>query len=128
MDEGRPSQWVPSRSAIEEGRRTLWKTGKLAQSSVTTSYGDSFVEVTTGGGLGMYPIYLSQGTRPQTPSQRQKGFFWAKFYETGQTFWRAMALSKTLKGLPARRFSLVQDVDVVTIQEKLKNYLIKGTV
>jgi phage gpG-like protein len=128
IDEGRPSQWQPSRSAIEDGRRTLWKTGRLAQSAKTSSYGENFVEVTTGAGLGAYPIFLSRGTNSQIVSPKQRGFFWAKFYETGRTFWRAMALSKTLKGLPTRRFSLVQDADVVAIQNKLKDYLIRGAV
>jgi phage gpG-like protein len=122
LDEGRPSQWQPSRAAMNEGRRTLFKTGRLATSSQVTSVDSKHVEVTTGHGLN-YAKYVHFGTRNQLISDKQRGFFWFKFKETQDTFWKAMALSKTLKGLPARRFSLFQDEDVRTISEMLSHYI-----
>jgi phage gpG-like protein len=125
--EGRPSQWIPSRSAMEEGRKTLTKTGRLANSPQITRLESKFVEVTTGGGLGKYPLYVHFGTRNQVITKRQRAFFWWKFKEEGRPMWKAMALSTTLKGLPARRFNLIQDSDVNYIKDLMREYLLDNT-
>jgi phage gpG-like protein len=61
--QGRPEAWVQSKAAMKEGRKTLIKTGALMESDKISSVGSDHVEVTTGEGLGMYPVYLQKGIR-----------------------------------------------------------------
>lgn len=128
--EGRPSQWVPSRAAMEEGRRTLTATGRLSRSPRVSSVGSTFVEVSTGEGLGKYPIYMNFGTGSQTVSEQQRKFFWFKYFSTGRAFkkWRAMALSKIIRGNPARRFNVIQNEDVNRISQLMRDYILRGNV
>lgn len=125
-EQGRPGKWPPSLSATREGRQTLVKTGALLNDERINSISGNHVEVAFGASLGKIPFYLQFGTGAQVITKKQRGFFWYKFLDTGESFWKAMALSKTLKGLPARRHVRVQDEDVIDIMLILKNYLLQG--
>jgi len=50
-------------------------------------------------------IHNEGGTIEQTPTPKQRRFFWAMFRQTKETHWKAMALAKKLKiEMPKRQF------------------------
>lgn len=120
---GRPP-WIPSRSAQEEGRKTLIKSGALRDSGKITSLSSTGVEVAQGVGLGKYPIFMQLGTSIRSVTDKQRGFFWWKYKSESLPMWKALALSKIIKGLPPRPFVLFQEEDKTKILEYLNNYFI----
>lgn len=123
LDEGRPSQWQPSRAAMNEGRRTLMKSGRLATSSHVTSVDGKHVEVTTGQGLN-YAKFVHFGTQNRLATDKQRRYLWAVVFKNFK-FDRSHAQSSPmmLRGLPARRFNLFQDEDVTRISGMLSQYI-----
>lgn len=123
---GRPSPWPISRAAQEQGRQTMIASGALRDSGEITQQTEDSVEVSFGEGL-VYSIFHQRGTGPHAVTPRQRGYFWYKFFETGQTSWKAMALTKILKGLPVRRHVQIQDESRDSIIGMLQQYLIRGS-
>lgn len=73
------------------GAQTLIDTGKLHDSVVVVKIGKREVHVKTS--LPYSAVHEFGGTFIITPKQRR--FFWAKYGETGDTMWLALALSAT---------------------------------
>jgi len=132
---GRPEQWPQSKRAQfknsvdgEGSHKTLVDTGALMNSG-RADVGTNFVDVTWGQGL-PYAVAQNFGADiNQTVTERQRAFFWAKWYESDGTIpaFKAMALAKTLHiVLPQRKFMRIQDEDVQTILNILRNYIINN--
>ena len=51
----------------------------------------------------VYSAVHEYGLENQVITPRQRGFFWAMWYETGETMWKALALSTTYT-IPARPY------------------------
>lgn len=133
-EEGRPSQWTPSKKVFKGGK-TLYGTGVLYNSVGPSARGPDFTEVSWGAGLPYARAHQYGADIVQQVSPLQVSFFWAKWYETKELMWKALALkfgaSKHGKGenfleihIPQRRIGL-QDEDGNAITGVLREFLIR---
>lgn len=74
-------------------------TGKMYKSVHVTTVSKEEVEVREGPLPYVFAQEFGLPNQPITPKQRR--FFWAKFFETANSMWRALALSATYT-IPAR--------------------------
>jgi phage gpG-like protein len=128
--EGRPIQWPPSKAALEEGRKTLTKTGALRNSGQIEEITPNSVTVTWGNGLPFdYGVVHQFGDSwTATPTEKQRKFMWAKWYQNkAATQYKGSALAKTWNiHLPARRFFNLQDDFLQSAGEVMRQYIING--
>jgi len=140
---GRPVAWPPSQAALRENRKTLVKSGKLKNSIQVSDIGPFHVVVSGGEGApyGMAHQFGFDGVQPVT--EKQRGFFWSKYYESkgtgdsalgGKTTetgeaqkWKRMALSTSLRVHVIKRewFNVPQNLGRV-IADYLGKYFTTG--
>jgi phage gpG-like protein len=131
-EQGRPVKWPSSQAADREGRDTLIDSGLLMNSPAISYIAPSFVEVSTGDGLGIYPSVMQFGTqKPRTITDAQRRFFWFKWYEGNESepWWKSMAIKNKppiLQPFPAREFSMFQEEDVQNISWRIMGWLMEG--
>lgn len=100
-------------------------TGKLRGSGVATS-GPDFAQVAAGKGFVYAAIHQFGGETHPRVTVKSRAFFWAKFFETGNVMWKAMALKYKVGDrmeirIPARPY-------LVWIPEEVERYMeIMGT-
>jgi phage gpG-like protein len=120
---GRPDAWIPSK----QGGKTLVGTGALRDSAQVSAVGEGFVEVTVGGDLPYASILETGGTITQAVTERQRKYFWAQWYRTGEESWKAAALSKRLTiNIPPRPYAMIQEEDTDAITELVEKYIFDG--
>lgn len=74
------------------------------------------VDIFVGEGLPDTALHHFGGDVFQVVTEKQRGFFWAMFYETDDDMWKFMALSKSLLSHhPERTLMAFQEEDVDTI-------------
>lgn len=122
---GRADPWAPLK--YRKGK-PLILTGALRGSGETTS-GPDFAQVTAGRGMMHAAIHQYGGTTHPRVTAKSKAFFWAKWYETGETKWKAMALGfkvgeKMTIRIPARPFLVWAPGDVEQYQQTLMGAMI----
>lgn len=103
---GRPP-WLPTRANLTQP--LLGKGGLF--SSITESSGEDWAEVSTDL---IYARTHQQG-RSFIPTPKQKGFFWAQYFDTLNEKWKWMALAANrgrMFYIPARPFMVLQPEDM----------------
>lgn len=124
---GRTDPWAPLK--VRQGK-PLILTGALRASGEATS-GPDFAQVTAGRGMMHAAIHQYGGTTHPRVTAKSKAFFWAKWYETGETKWKAMALGfkvgeKMTIRIPARPFLTWAPGDVEAYQKLLFGAMVKA--
>lgn len=122
---GRGDPWTPLR--YRRGK-PLVDTGTLRASGVATS-GPDFAQVSAGRGLVYARIQQEGGTTHPVVTEKSRAFFWAKWFETGEIMWKAMALKYKVGDtmeirIPARPYLAWIPEEVVRYQEVLGKALI----
>lgn len=122
---GRPS-W-PESKRLPVGGRTLIDSGALYESGEYSVSGNT-TTVTWGRGIPYAGIQNYGGTVNPTITDKSKKFFWAMFYQSGEEFWKWMALKPEGEvltvNIPARRFMMFQDEDIDKITEFFRDYAV----
>jgi len=77
---------------VDTGRAVLVKSGKLRRAIRVKSVSGKRVVIHNT--MKYAAIHNDGGTITQTITAKQRKFFWAKFYETGDPVWKARALRK----------------------------------
>jgi phage gpG-like protein len=116
---GRPTKWP----ALMSGEASfLYQLGDLLN-SIGRVWGQNFAEVSTSHKTAQW---MQWGSHPAV-TERSIKFFWAKFYETNQTFWKNMALQPvgTRMNVKPHPFMLFQDEDVTSITALFGSELVK---
>lgn len=116
---GRPLTW---KALIGGEVSNLFGSGGLLQSLEMTS-GIDFAEVSTDL---PHAKWMQWGSHPLV-TERSKKFFWMKYIQTGQDFWKGMALKHvgTRLNIPPRPFMLFQEEDIETIKSFFGEGLVK---
>ena len=131
------SKWKGRHKDTDKGRATLVKSGDLRRSIKASVSGPRSITLSTD--VPYAEIHNEGGTITQAVTQKQSGFFWAKYYEaterkdiaTAQR-WKRMALSKSLNiTIPKRQFMPIegkndipkelQDELRISVENKLKD-------
>lgn len=111
LDGGHVNKWrkrsrltTQASKAKGRGRRAiLVSTGRLRRSIRVVRWGPNFVTVGTSSKYAR--IHNQGGIITQKVTKRQRAFFWAMFYRTGNDAFKAAALSKTIRvRIPRRKF------------------------
>jgi phage gpG-like protein len=113
---GRPT-WIQRRS--DSTGDPLRATGALRRSKETFS-GNNFASVSVGKNLPYARIQREGGTITVPVTKKMRGFFWAKWFETGETKWRNMALttrSVFVIHIPAREYMNIPPEELREILE-----------
>ena len=120
---GRPL-WVQRRT--DSTGDPLRATGALRRSKYT-SHGANTAMVSVGKNLPYARIQREGGTITVPVTKKMRGFFWAKWYETGETKWRNMALttrSVFVIHIPAREYMNIPPDELQEILEVIGEGLI----
>jgi phage gpG-like protein len=117
---GSDSPWEPLK--YRKGRPLVDK-GTLRASGVATS-GADFAQVTAGRGIASAAIHQYGGVTHPRVTEKSRAFFWAKWFETGETMWKAMALKYKVGDtmeirIPARPYLAWIPEEVARYQEVL---------
>jgi len=110
---GRPTSWAVR---ADGSRSYLGGPGGSIGRSIREASGDSWAEVSSG--LPYSAIHQFGGMTHPKITKRSRGFFWAKFYETGEEKWKWMALSRKTQfavGIQARPYLQLTEEDVAEI-------------
>lgn len=102
---GRGDPWAPLK--YRKGK-PLVLTGALRASGEATS-GADYAQTTAGRGMMHAPLQQYGGETHPVVTERSRAFYWAKWYETHEVMWKAMALKykvgdKMTIRIPARPF------------------------
>jgi hypothetical protein len=89
--------WQAQQNVMKQG---LYDTMELHDSIKPIKVNQFRVDVEVGAGHGAVHEF---GLEKQVITPRQRRFFWAKFAETGDEMWKALALSETYT-IPARPY------------------------
>lgn len=92
--------WQAQQNVMKQG---LYDTMALHDSICTVKVNQYTVDVEAGSKDVPYAAVHEYGLERQLITERQRRFFWAKFAETGDDMWRALALSTTYT-IPARPY------------------------
>ena len=112
---GRPRAWKP----VKSGDTPLVRSGKLMR-SIRYIAGDKKVTIRAGEGLPYATIHQFGGTFQIPVTEKSRSFFWAKWYETGDDFWKWCALTKQTQftvTIDARPYMLFQLTDILFIKQ-----------
>jgi hypothetical protein len=88
------SSWTPVRANFENQTGALENSGRV----VMVNQYSANVEFAI-----VYSAVHEYGLENQVITPRQRRFFWAKWYETNEDMWKALALSRTYT-IPARPY------------------------
>ena len=127
---GRPTEWPPLKrqSGVSGFNRPLMDKGDLYNSGEYKVVGTEMT-VTWGRGIPYAFIHNFGGTTHPKVTLKSKKFFWAMYFETGEEFWKWMALKKVGEVLnieiPARVFMMFQDSDIEHITGLFANYAVE---
>lgn len=115
IQQGRP-KWAPK--VFNDGRAIL--TGKTArlQSQINVVRNDNTSTVSIGSNLVYSRIQQEGGKITITPKMRK--FFWAKYSETKNPVWKAMALKKGFIRIPARPYLNIPASDFGRIRNSVE--------
>lgn len=121
IEGGRPPWQHTKRGAIPN-----FYGGKL-YNAIKPSYGANFAEVSISTSEVPYAaIHQFGGEIFQVVTNKQRGFFWFMYSETGDEMWKGMALSKSLLiEMPARPYMMFQEEDVEVLAQMFGDNLIK---
>lgn len=120
---GRPL-WIQRRT--DSSGDTLRATGALRRSKYT-SFGQNYAMVSVGKNIPYARIQREGGTITVPVTPRMRGFFWAKWYETGETKWKNMALTSRsvfVIHIPAREYMNIPPEELKEILEVIGEGLI----
>jgi len=118
---GRPVPFVPLKSG---GETPLVGSGKLMR-SLREYYGIEWAEVVAGEQLPYAAIHQHGGIIHQDVTEKQRKFFWARWYDTGDEMWKRMALSNELNIIiPRRPYMVLQEQDIEEILELIGNFVL----
>lgn len=115
IEQGRP-KWA--KKFIDDGRAIL--TGKTArlQSQINVVRDDGKSSVSIGSNLPYSRIQQEGGSITITPKMRK--YFWAKFKETSNPKWKALALTKKDSiTIPARKYLNIPETDYSRIENSV---------
>lgn len=118
--QGGRDKWQPSKLK-QKGGSTLVESGNLRNSldNNTIISGNEAIFYSEPYGA----IHNEGGVIKQTPTKKQRGFFWAMYYETGDEAFKWMAMAKELNiNIPKREFAVVPDEDWQGIEEIINDY------
>lgn len=116
LDGGKVNRWRARSEQLfgkqkkRKRRNILIGTGTLRKSIRIVNWGKNFVTVgatpkNKEGDKNYARIHNEGGTIIQTPTEKQRAFFWRMFYMTKDEAWRGMAMSKTIRiRIPRRKF------------------------
>lgn len=110
LDGGRINAWRKRREHTGRGaqgsqktRSILIGTGRLRKSIRVVGFGEQ--SVTVGTDIKYARIHNEGGIITQTPTAKQRAFFWRMFYLTKNDMWRNAAMAETIKiRIPKRKF------------------------
>jgi len=148
---GGKTRWEKSYRAIKQSGKTLQDTGQLAASiqvkatatgSLSINSNGDKLEISNLGGIQvevgsnkkvsdgtpLAAIHHYGGSWSVPKTEKSEKFFWAMFYKTHDSMWRAMALSqkKAFKiVMPRRPILVLQNKDTEIIRDKFMNWLNK---
>jgi phage gpG-like protein len=120
---GRPEKWIPLKPATVARKghaRPLIDSGVLLNSVRISAFGEDFVEVSAGEGLPYALIHNFGGTIEHPGSDKLQAF-----EIDGHLVVTHHTEPHTIE-IPARRFMLIQDEDIVAIKNYLAQYLIRA--
>jgi phage gpG-like protein len=120
--EGRPIQWPPSKSALEEGRKTLTKTGALRNSGQIEEITPNSVTVTWGNGLAFdYGVVHQFGASFTHPGSDK----WQSWMKDGKRIYSRGTKPHPIT-IPMREFFNIQADFQEQAAQTLANYIING--
>jgi phage gpG-like protein len=120
-ESGRP-KWKPTKwgnKPLKGNTGALYDSGKYSVSGTE-------VTVSWGAGLPIYPWVQQFGAEIKVTEQMKK-FFWAKYFNSGEEFWKFMALKKvgSTITIPPRPYVMFQDADIDYIMGLFAHYAIE---
>jgi phage gpG-like protein len=117
-------KWKKSKYPGKKGT-TMVQSGKTRRDIKKLKVSQRRVVVGIGGHKAYAEIHNTGGKLPITPKMRR--FFWAKWYETKNDFWRNMALTKkTHLDIPQRQFIGDSKVLEITVERMIIKELKKA--
>jgi phage gpG-like protein len=123
--EGGKPKWKPTKA----GNPPLIGKGRLMGSVAISEVTPESARVSAGEGLPYAFIHQFGGTTRPRVTERSRGFFWHKFFETREEMWKFMAISKKRRftvPIPQRKYMMFQPDDVRYIRDKITRAVFGG--